>query len=122
MPEGLNIDQEALNKAYELHSSNKVGLGESAGLLPDLSTIGCSSIDKVVANGEKLYSQIKISGDAGQQLESWMSEAKKKQEDCKALITPIPKKKLSKNLFPIVILAGAVVAGIIVSKIFYNEK
>jgi hypothetical protein len=122
MPEGLNIDQEALNKAYELHSSNKVGLGESAGLLPDLSTIGCSSIDKVVANGEKLYSQIKISGDAGQQLENWMSEAKKKQEDCKALITPIPKKKLSKNLFPIVILAGAVVAGIIVSKIFYNEK
>lgn len=122
MPEGLVFDHEAVKKAYELHSSDKVGLGESAGLLPDLSTIGCSSIDKVVANGEKFYSQVKISGEAGEQLQKWMTEAKKKQEDCKAVITPIPKKRLSKNLTPIVIIAGAVVAGIIVSKIFYNEK
>lgn len=119
---GLNIDSEALKTAYEKHSSHTVGLGESAGLLPDLETVGCTTIDKVLSDGEKFASQAKLSGEMGVILEKWMAEAKKKQTECKELITPIPKKKLSKNLTPVVVLMGAIVAGIIFSKIFNNEK
>lgn len=119
---GISIDADALKKAYEKHSSNKVGLGESAGLLPDLDTVSCSTIDKVVSDGEKFASESKLSGEMGEILQKWLTEAKKKQTECKELITPIPKKKLSKNLTPVVVLMGAVVAGIIVSKIFNNEK
>lgn len=119
---GLFIDKNLLSEAYEKHSSNKVGLGESPGLLPDLSTIGCAIIDEAITDAEKLATEIKLSGEVGQLFEKWMVDAKKKQVDCKKTISPIPKNKLSKNLTPFVILAGAIVAGIIASKIFNNEK
>lgn len=118
----LQIDKEAIKRAYEHHSSNRVGLGESAGILPDLDTISCLAIDEEIKNAEKFSQQIKLTGELADRFNEWMKRAKEKQIECKKTINPIPKNKISKNLTPIVIITGAIVAGIIASKIFQNEK
>lgn len=107
-----------LNKTYEEHSADKVELGESAGLLPDISNVGCTGIDEAIRTAEGIAQVWRPTPELVEDYNKWMELAKKKQADCKgAVITPIPKNKISKNLTPIVFLVGAVVAGIIVSKI-----
>jgi hypothetical protein len=116
----LPIDVEKLKKAYEEH---RVGLGESSGLLPNVDTLACSDIDKAIKTAEDLSKVWRPSPEMAAVFDKWMETAKKKQAECnKVSITPIPKKKISKNFTPILFIAAAVVAGIIVSKLLTNDK
>jgi hypothetical protein len=119
----IPIDIEKLKKAYEEHSSDRVGLGESSGILPNIDTLSCSDLEKAINNAQNLSEVWKPNLEMATLFNKWMDKAKKKQAECnKVSITPIPKKKISKNFTPLIFIAAAVVAGIIVSKLLTNDK
>lgn len=120
---GIKLDTEAVAKAHEgVASGNRVALGDEGGILPDVNSLTCSTVDKALSDAEKIAMTWRPDPEGQRAFEEWMSLAKAKQSDCKALVTPQPKKRISKNLAPVVLILGAVVAGILVSKIFNSDK
>jgi len=118
-PSALTIDNLIDKEAVATTLTNgKVPLGEQQGLLPDITKVPCSQIAEVITDAETLSTTWRPTPELLSQFETWLQKAKEKQQKCvEASVKPVPQKKLSKNLTPIVILLGAVVASVVVYKI-----
>lgn len=109
------IDKQAISLDEKV---DKVPLGEQTGLLPNLANVSCSQIGGVISDAETLATTWRPTPELLQQYEAWLQQAKTKQKKCaEAAVQPVPKKTLSKNLTPVVILLGALVAAVAVYKI-----
>lgn len=109
------IDKEAVVTTV---TNGKVELGQQQGLLPDITKVPCSQIGGVISDAETLATTWRPTPELLSQFETWLQKAKEKQQKCnEAAVKPVPQKKLSKNLTPIVILLGAVVVSVVAYKI-----
>ena len=109
--EGNDIDQ-------QLFSSERLSTMSSPGLFPAIKDLACDKIDKAISDAETLSQTWKPTPELLKEHEDWLAAAKEKQKNCASDIHPIPKKKLSKNLTPVVIGLGVVVLAVVAYKVF----
>lgn len=109
--EGNDIDE-------QLFTTERLSTMPEPGLFPAIKNLACDKIDQAISDAETLAQTWKPTPELLKQYDEWLAAAKEKQKNCATDVHPIPKKKLSKNLTPVVVGLGVVVIAVVAYKVF----